>query len=237
MESTIVLVHGAFADSSSWDGVLDHLDGHAVIAAANPLRSLAADAQSVTDLVRTIEGPVVLVGHSYGGSVISNVSADAGEIAALVYIAGFAPEPGESCFTLSGLFPGSTLGETLQPTPRTDGTTDLRIASDRFHAQFAADVPAEITARMAVTQRPITQEALVEPSGDDPLWRTHPSWFVWGEEDRNIPAAVMRHMAERARAHRKTEIPGASHAVPVAHPAATAHAIREAARLRVGSVA
>ena len=87
---------------------------------------------------------------------------------------------------------------------------------------------------MAVTQRPITQEALVEPSGDDPLWRTHPSWFLWGEEDRNIPAAVMRYMAKRARAHRMTEIPGAAHAVPVAHPAATAHAIREAARLRVG---
>ena len=113
MSRTIVLVHGAFAESASWDGVIDPLvaEGHRVVAAANPLRGLAADAAAVSDLVRTIEGPVVLVAHSYGGAVISNVDADAGEIAGLVYVNGFAPEPGENCFQLAAMFPGSMLGE------------------------------------------------------------------------------------------------------------------------------
>ena len=112
MKPTIVLVHGAFAESASWDAVIDSLAdaGLPVIAAANPLRGLAADAASVGDLVRTIDGPVVLVAHSYGGAVISNVPADAGEITGLVYVNGFAPDPGESCFSLAGRFPGSKLG-------------------------------------------------------------------------------------------------------------------------------
>src|SRR3954466_13775714 len=125
MSCTIVLVHGAFAESSSWDGVIDPLvaEGHRVVAAANPLRGLASDAQSVSDLVRTIEGPVVLVAHSYGGAVISNVDADAGEIAGLVYVNGFAPDAGENCFELAAMFAGSTLGEaTVHPVPRSDGT-------------------------------------------------------------------------------------------------------------------
>jgi pimeloyl-ACP methyl ester carboxylesterase len=230
MQPTIVLVHGAFAESASWDGVIDPLRdaGHTVIAAANPLRGLASDAAGVSDLVRTIDGPVVLVGHSYGGAVITNVDPEAGEIVALVYAAGFAPKAGEDCIQLSQMFPGSTLGEALQPVPRSDGTTDLRIAPDRFHEQFCADVPAALASRMAVTQRPVTQEALSEPSGE-PLWRQRPSWFLFGEEDRNIPAALMYYMADRARAHRTLEIPGASHAVTVAHPKATAHMILEAA--------
>src|SRR3954466_14726476 len=129
MSSTIVLVHGAFAGSASWDRVIEALQaaGHRVIAAANPLRGLASDAVAVSDLVRTIDGPVVLVAHSYGGAVISNVDADAGDIVGLVYVAAFAPEPGESCITLAGLFPGSTLGQTLQRVPRSDRTTDLSI--------------------------------------------------------------------------------------------------------------
>src|ERR671921_2716384 len=132
MQPTIVLVHGAFAESSSWDDVVEPLvvDGYRVVAAANPLRGLAADAAAVSDLVRTVEGPVVLVAHSYGGSVISNVDADAGDIAGLVYVNGFAPDAGESCFGLAGLFPGSTLGEsTVQPVSRSDGTTDFYIAA------------------------------------------------------------------------------------------------------------
>jgi pimeloyl-ACP methyl ester carboxylesterase len=234
MGPTIVLVHGAFAESSSWDGVIDPLvaAGHPVIAAANPLRGLASDAASVSDLVRTIEGPVVLVGHSYGGAVITNVDADAGEITALVYVGAFAPEPGETCFQLSGLYPGSTLGDALQPVPRADGTTDLYIVRERFREQFAADVPEERTARMAVTQRPVTQEALVEPSGERPLWKELPSWFIFGEEDRNIPCALQYFMAERAQAHRTLEIPGASHALSVSHPAATARQILDAAAVR-----
>src|SRR6185503_6799330 len=131
MPPTIVLVHGAFAESASWDRVLRHLHdaGHDAIAAANPLRSLASDAQSVSDLVRSIDGPVVLVAHSYGGAVISNVDPDAGEIVGLVYVNGFAPEPGEHCFQLAAMFPGSMVGEeTVWPVPRSDGATDFYIA-------------------------------------------------------------------------------------------------------------
>jgi pimeloyl-ACP methyl ester carboxylesterase len=231
MKPTIVLVHGAFAESASWDGVIDPLleAGHPVIAAPNPLRSLAADAASVADVIRTVEGPVLLVGHSYGGAVISNVPADAGEITGLVYVCGFAPEPGESAFTLSEKFPGSTLGDAIRPVPRSDGTTDLYIAKDRFHEQFCADVPEQVAARMAATQRPATQEALTELSGERPLWRELPSWFLIGEEDRNIPAELQRFMAERAGSQRTVEIPGASHAIAVSQPQATADVILEAA--------
>jgi pimeloyl-ACP methyl ester carboxylesterase len=237
MQPTIVLVHGAFAESASWDGVIDPLvsAGHPVIAAANPLRGVAADAAAVSDLVRTIDGPVVLVAHSYGGAVISNVAADAGDIVGLVYVAAFAPEPGESAFTLAGMFPGSTLGDALQPVPRSDGTTDLYITRERFHNQFCADVPPAQAALMAATQRPVTREALFEASGERPLWKELPSWFVFGELDRSIPAELEHFMAKRARAHRTIEIPGASHAVCVAHPEATAHLILEAAALRVAA--
>jgi pimeloyl-ACP methyl ester carboxylesterase len=235
MQPTIILVHGAFAESASWDRVIDPLSraGHTVIAAANPLRGLAADAAAVADLVSTVDGPVVLAGHSYGGAVISNVDADAGDIAGLVYVAGFAPEPGESAIGLAGMFPGSTLGDALRPVVRDDGTTDLYITRARFHSQFCADVAADQAARMAATQRPVTQEALAEPSGERPLWQQAPSWFVFGELDRNIPAQLQHYMAKRAGARRTIEIPGASHAVSVAHPEATAGFIREAAAVNV----
>ena len=111
------------------------------------------------------------------------------EITGLVYVCAFAPEPGETCNALAVRFPGSTLGDTLRPVPRGDGTTDLYIAADRFHDQFCADVPAAEAARMAATQRPVTLEALTEPSGERPLWREVPSWFLIGEQDRNIPAS------------------------------------------------
>jgi pimeloyl-ACP methyl ester carboxylesterase len=238
MSPTIVLVHGAFAESASWDGVVDPLvaEGHRVVAAANPLRSLAGDAAAVSDLVRTIEGPIVLVAHSYGGAVISNVDPDAGEIAGLVYVNGFAPDAGENCFELAAMFPGSMLGEaTVQPVPRSDGTTDLYVAPDAFHEIFCADVPRRRAAVMATTQRPATQEALVEPSGEQPLWKHVPSWFLIGEDDRIIPAALQRYMAERARAHRTVEIPGASHVTLVAHAAATAHMVLEAAALHAAA--
>jgi len=237
MKPTIVLVHGAFAESSSWDAVIDPLldAGHPVIAAANPLRGLAADAAAVADVVRAVDGPVVLAAHSYGGAVISNVPADAGEIVGLVYACGFAPEPGESAFSLASMFPGSTLGDALRPVPRSDGTTDLYITTERFHEQFCADVPAPQAMRMAATQRPATQEALTEPSGEQPLWREVPSRFVIGEEDRNIPAALQRYMAERAHAHRTLEIPGASHAITVSHPEAVAHQILEAAAVHAAA--
>jgi pimeloyl-ACP methyl ester carboxylesterase len=235
---TIVLVHGAFAESASWDRVIDPLvaDGHRVIGAANPLRSLTGDAAALSDLVRTIDGPVVLAAHSYGGAVISNVDPDAGEIVGLVYVNGFAPDAGENCFQLAAMFPGSMLGETtVQPVPRGDGTTDFYVAREPFHDIFCADVPAPQAALMAATQRPATQEALVEPSGERPLWKTVPSWFLIGEDDHIIPAALQHYMAERARAHQKVEIPGASHVAMVSHPKATAHMILEAAALRVAA--
>jgi pimeloyl-ACP methyl ester carboxylesterase len=238
MSCTIVLVHGAFAESASWDRVIDPLvaEGHRVVTAANPLRGLAADAAAVSDLVRTIEGPVVLVAHSYGGAVISNVDSDAGDIAGLVYVNGFAPEPGENCFQLAAMFPGSMLGEeTARPVPRSDGTTDLYIAADSFHDIFCQDVPASQAALMAATQRPATQEALVEPSGERPLWKDVPSWFLIGEEDRIIPAALQRYMAERASAQRTVAVEGASHAILVSRPDATVHPILEAASLRVAA--
>jgi pimeloyl-ACP methyl ester carboxylesterase len=238
MKPTIVLVHGAFAESSSWDGVIDPLldAGHPVIAAANPLRGLASDAAALNDLVRTIDGPVVLAAHSYGGNVISNVDADAGEIVGLAYVNGFAPEPGEHCFQLAAKFPGSMLGpETSRPVPRSDGTTDLYVAVDSFNDVFCQDVPAPQAALMATTQRPATQEALTEPSGDHPLWKELPSWFLIGEQDRIIPAQLQRFMAERAGARRTTAVPGASHAITVSQAEATARLILEAAAVPVAA--
>ena len=236
MKPTIVLVHGAFAESSSWDAVIDPLidAGHPVIAAANPLRSLASDAAAVADVVRAVDGPVVLAAHSYGGAVISNVPADAGEIVGLVYANGFAPEPGEHCFQLAAMFSGSMLGpETSRLVPRSDGTTDLYVALDSFHDVFCQDVPTPQAALMASTQRPATQEALTEASGERSLWREVPSWFLIGEEDRIIPPQLQRFMAERADACRTVEIPGASHAITVSRPEATAQLIVEAATVAV----
>lgn len=231
MKPTIILVHGAFAESSSWNGVIEPLadDGHRVIAWANPLHSVATDAVALSDLVRSIEGPVVLAGHSYGGAVITNVDADAGDVVALVYVAGFALDAGESPAEASSLAPGSTLAETLESVPLGNGVTDLYIAQEKFHHQFAADLPAHQSTLMAVTQRPIAEAALSEPSGDRPLWRSVPSWSIFGELDHNIPAGAHRIMAERAGAKRTVEIVGASHVVGVSHPTETAQLVLEAA--------
>ena len=169
---------------------------------------------------------------------MSNVDADAGEIVGLVYANAFAPDAGENCFQLAAMYPGSMLGEqTARPVPRSDGTTDLYVASDSFHDIFCHDVPAEQAALMCATQRPATQEALTEPSGDHPLWKTVPSWFLIGDEDRIIPPALQRYMAGRAQAHaqRITAIPGASHAMPVSRPDAMVHPILEAAAMRVAA--
>jgi pimeloyl-ACP methyl ester carboxylesterase len=230
MPPTIVLIHGAFAESASWGRVIDLLsEEHRVVTAANPLRSLATDAASVTDLVRTIEGPVLLVAHSYGGAVMTNVAPDAGDITGLVYINGFAPDAGENCFALAAKFPGSMVGEsTVRPVPRSNGTTDLYIAPESFHEVFCADVPGPEAALMAATQRPATQEALVEPSGD-PLWKHVPSWFLIGEQDHIIPAELQRFMAERAGARRVVELPTASHAAAFSASEATVSLILEAA--------
>jgi len=142
---TVVLVHGAFAGSSSWNPVTAKLlaKGYKVVAVANPLRSVKGDASYLTNVLESISGPVILVGHSYGGNVISNVPTAKSNVKALIYVAGVAPDVGESAATLSGKFPGSTLGPTLAP-PVTlaDGSKDLYIQQDKYPAQFAADVPA-----------------------------------------------------------------------------------------------
>lgn len=230
---TVVLVHGAFADSTSWNGVVKKLkrDGYPVVAAANPLRGLSSDAAYLKDLLAGIDGPVVLAGHSYGGSVISNAANGAHNVKALVYIAAFLPEQGESAVELSGKFPGSTLGEALRPIPVTlpDGSqgADLYIEQAKFHDQFAADVPEDTTDLMAVSQRPVTSAALEEGAAE-PAWKTIPSWVLVATEDLNIPPQAQTFMAERAKAH--TVEVRASHAVSVSHPKDVADIIERAAR-------
>jgi pimeloyl-ACP methyl ester carboxylesterase len=227
---TIVLVHGAFAESSSWNSVIDALlrSGHEAIAYANPLRSVSGDAAGLSDLLRTLDGPVVLAGHSYGGSVITAADPAAADIKALVYVAAFAPEAGESALELSGRWPGSTLGAALSPIARADGTTDLAIQRDRFHAQFAADVSTVEATLMASTQRSVAQAALEEPAPADPLWKAIPAHFIHGDLDLNIPPAALRAMAERAGAE-PIELTGASHALGVSRPSEVAEVILKAA--------
>lgn len=229
---TVVLVHGAFADSSSWNGVIQqlHRKGYKVIAAANELRSVKGDAASVTSLLKSIQGPVVLVGHSYGGPVISEAATDQDNVKALVYVAAFAPEVGENAAELSGRFPGSSLGPALAPpVALADGGKDLYIEQDKFHAQFAADVPAAQAALMAVGQRPVTDAALHEAS-TSAAWKTIPSWFVYGSADLNIPPAAQAFMAKRAHSRKTVVVKGASHVVMVSHPAEVAALIEQAAQ-------
>lgn len=228
---TVVLVHGAFAESSSWNGVAANLQqqGYPVLAVANPLRSLTGDADYVASLVKQTSGPVVLVGHSYGGAVISNAVQDNTNVTALVYVAAFAPEQGETVLELSGRYPGSTLGPTLAaPVILKDGNKDLYIQQDKFGEQFAADVPAADAVLMAATQRPITELALTEPAGK-PAWHTVPSWAIYGTADKNVPAAAMKFMAQRAKAKKIVEVPDASHVVMTSHPDKVAALIIEAA--------
>jgi pimeloyl-ACP methyl ester carboxylesterase len=231
MPTTIILVHGAFAESSSWNDAAERLlgEGHRVIAYANPLRTIAGDAAGLTELVRSIDGPVVLAGHSYGGAVMTNVPADAGEIIGLVYVAAFALEADESSGAASALVPGGTLGETLESVPLPGEGVDNYVAVEKFHQQFCADLPARQAKLLAVTQRPITEAALNEPAGRDPLWKKVPSWFIFGDQDRNIPVEAHRIMAERASSKRTVEIAGASHVVGISHPSETAELILEAA--------
>ena len=227
----VLLVHGAFAGSDSWDGVVERLLAQSVdvVAIANPLRSVTGDAEYVRDVVAAIGRPVVLVGHSYGGIVVTGAAAGNDAVKALVYVGAFAPETGESALQLSGKFPGSLLGsDTLHPVPRSDGTTDLYIVRGRFHELFCPDVTAAEAARLAATQRPAAQEALFAPSGDKPSWRELPSWFLIGDDDRIIPAELQRFMAERAGARASTAVAGASHALSVSRPAEVAATIIDA---------
>ena len=231
IKPTIILVHGAFAESSSWDGVTKILIalGYPVIAVANPLRSLKTDADYVASVVKDVQGSVVLVGHSYGGSVITNAANQSGNVKALVYVSAFAPDTGETAAELSGKFPGGTLGSALAPpVALPDGGVDLYIQQDKFRAQFAADVAAIPAKLMAITQRPVANLALNEPSGA-PAWKTIPSWFIFGTLDKNIPLATLAFMAQRAHAKKTFQVRGASHVVMVSHPDAVAKIVAQAA--------
>ena len=232
VKPTIVLVHGAFADSASWDGVSKKLiaDGYTVIGAANPLRSVKGDAAVVSGIVKSIAGPVVLVGHSYGGAVISAAANGNSNVKSLVYVAAFAPDTGETALELSGRFPGGTLGSALAaPVPTADGGKDFYIQQSKFHHQFAADVSKSQASLMAAGQRPIAEAALTEAAGA-PAWKTLPSYFVYGTKDLNIPAAALQFMADRAKSRKTVVIEGASHVVMTSKPAEVARLIEDAAK-------
>lgn len=231
---TIVLVHGAFADGGSWNGVAKALSakGYPVLSIANPLRSLAGDAQYAAGVLRTVKGPIVLVGHSYGGMVISKAAEGNPEVKALVYVAALTPEPGETVAGLAGKFPGGTLGAALaDPVSLADGGQELYIRQDKFRQQFAADVAPQLAAAMAAAQRPVTVAALNE-AATGAAWKQLPAYFVYGTADRNLPLRALRFMAERAHGKDIVEVKGASHVVMVSHPDAVAKLIEEAAGQR-----
>lgn len=229
---TIILVHGAFADSSSWDGVTAKLlkDGYPVIGAGNPLRSVKGDAEYIASIVKSVPGAVILVGHSYGGSVISAAAEEKSNVKALVYVSAFAPDAGETAAGLSGKFPGSTLGPTLSPPVKlADGESELYIQQDKFRSQFAADLPEAQARLMAAGQRPVTVKALNEAAPPAPAWKYLPSYFIYGGADKNIPAAASEFMAKRAAAKKVVAIDGASHVVMTSHPVEVAELIEAAA--------
>ncbi|MFS0694374.1 alpha/beta fold hydrolase [Streptomyces nitrosporeus] len=231
---TIVLEHGAFADAASWDGVVARLQsaGYPVVSAANPLRGPASDAAYLRSVLDHIDGPVVLVGHSYGGTVISQAAAGLeGKVKALVYIAAFLPDEGESSIGLTDKFPGSTLGQAVESVhyvlPDGGQGADVYIKPDKFRDQFAADVPKDKARLMAAGQRPIAAAALEEKS-TQAAWKTIPSWSLVTTEDRNIPVTAQRFMS--ARAHARTTAIDASHAVSVSRPEAVTRIVEQAAR-------
>ncbi|WP_034385549.1 alpha/beta fold hydrolase [Herbidospora cretacea] len=217
MNPTVVLVHGAFTGSGSWKRVIRrmHANRLPVVAVANPLRDLEGDAAYVRDVIDGIGGPVVLVGHSYGGMVITQAVHPA--VKALVYVSAFAPETGESALTLARKYEGSAFADTLISYPVATGGTEFRIDPERFHGQYCHDVDPESAAVTAVLQRPVTERALSDLA-TKAAWRETPSWFVYGERDAVIPVEAMRFMAERAGSMGTREIFGASHAIAVSWP-------------------
>jgi pimeloyl-ACP methyl ester carboxylesterase len=227
-ESTVVLVHGAFAESASWNPVIERLQARnlEVVAVANPLRSVAGDAAYVRDVIAGVGGHVTLVAHSYGGIVITEAAASNESVVGLVYVAAFAPDHGESAFQLSNQFPGSSLADALVAYPVSSGGNEFALKPEMFHHQFAADVPAAQAALMGATQRPVTAAALSEGLPTDaPAWKQIPSWFVFGDQDLNIPVALHRSHAARAGARGTREVAGASHALSVSCPDAVAKTI------------
>lgn len=227
---TIVLVHGAFADSSSWSSVIADLqrDGYPVVAAPNPLRSIDGDAAYVAAVVKSVRGPVVLVGHSYGGAVISQAAVQTDNVKALVFVSAFAPDVGEDISELFGKFPPIPLGAALATLPLPGGGQDLYIRPDRLPTVFAPDVPLARAKLMAAEQRPVAAGAFNEKL-TAAAWRTVPSWFVYGSKDQAISPAELAFMAERARSRKTVVIPGGSHVILISQPDTVAALIEAAA--------
>jgi pimeloyl-ACP methyl ester carboxylesterase len=229
---TVVLVHGAFADGSSWSGVIAELQaaGIAVLAAANPLRGVATDAAYVASVAAEIDGPVLLVGHSYGGAVITRVASQAGNVVGLVYVAAFALDEGESMLEIAGRYPDTLLGPALRPATvpvdNAEPGVDLYLTADRYRGAFGADLPERVTSVAAVAQRPIAAVAFEEHSGIA-AWKTLPCWYVVATADRAIHPDAQRFMAQRIGAD--TIEVEASHSVAVSRPTEVAGHIRAAA--------
>ena len=203
---TIVLVHGAFADASSWNGVVELLqqDGHSVVAPANPLRGIEFDSAYIASVIGQIDGPVLLVGHSYGGAMITNAANAVENVVGLVYVAGFAPDQGERLIEVEGDSKDSILNtalvETHYPVGKDHETAvEFSINPDLFHEAFAADLPEKQSNLMAATQRPVAELAFGEANGP-PAWKALPSWAVVATGDKAAGADVTRSMAERAGA-------------------------------------
>jgi pimeloyl-ACP methyl ester carboxylesterase len=227
---TVVLVHGAWADASGWDGVAQRLrgEGFPVVTTTNPMRSLAGDAEYVSKVLGDISGPIILVGHSYGGAIITNAAVGNPNVKALVYIAAFAPDIGENVLTLLLSTPGSEVPLALLPVPSLEGglAIDTYLNPLLFRQVFCADVPPETAAAMAASQRPLSLTVGLEAT-NRAAWKTIPSWFLVAANDRVIPPAAERSMAKRAGST-TVEI-SSSHAAMVSNPDTVANLIRSAA--------
>ena len=227
---TIVLEHGAWADGSSWSGVVTRLqkDGYTVDVPPNPLRGLDSDSAYLASYLATVPGPIVLVGHSYGGFVTTNAATGDKNVKALVYVDAYIPAQGDTLNSLTSQFPGSQISPAaLNFVPSPGGITDVYIKPSLFGSILANDLPASQAAELAATQRPIAATALTDVSGP-PAWASIPSWAVIGTADHAIPPAAQEFMARRAHAT-VTKI-NASHLSLISHPGTVAKVIEEAAR-------
>ncbi|MFC8434118.1 alpha/beta fold hydrolase [Streptomyces sp. NPDC057253] len=226
---TVVLVHGAFADSSSWNSEIGYLrrHGHAVYAIDTPLRGLAFDSAYVEAQLKTIKGPVVLVGHSYAGEVISQVAATTPKVKALVYVAALIPQVGDSANSLIGQFPGSRLTpENLRTVPLPGGDTDVYIKADKYGSVYGNGLSKPAIEVASVTQEPIAFSAFSDKATVNPPAKT-PKWAVVATEDHAVPTAAQKYQADRVGAHVIRARSG--HDVPSISPAAVNRAIVAAA--------
>jgi pimeloyl-ACP methyl ester carboxylesterase len=231
---TIVLLHGAWADGSSWSSVTAALQrqGYTVDVPPNALRGLASDTADLRDYLKTIDGPVVLVGHSYGGAVITDAATGNANVRALVYVDAYIPDEGETLLQLTAAQPGSAFSDPAKAfdiVPLTDGDSDLYIKPSVFHAAFAADLSAARAAELASTQRPLAASILQAPS-TAPAWKTIPSYVLIGTKDRVLPPVEQEFLAARAKAH--VVKVDASHASPLSRPGAVTRLIETAATKR-----